>query len=241
MRFHALATDYDGTLAYDGRVDGPTLAALERLRATGRKLILVTGRELPELIICMPQLELFDLVVAENGALLYRPSDKETRTLAKPPPESFVAELRRRGIRRVSVGKVIVATWVPHETTVLQVIRDQGLDLQVIFNKDAVMVLPAGVNKATGLIAALADLGLSQHETVAIGDAENDLSFLAICACAVGVANALPSVKERVDWVTTGERGAGTMPEARGGWPKSILGHRLSAFSRPARQRGLTV
>ena len=211
MRFHALATDYDGTLAYDGRVDGPTLAALERLRATGRKLLLVTGRELSQLIDCMPQLDLFDLVVAENGALLYRPSDKETRTLAPAPPESFVAELRRRGIDQVSVGEAIVATWLPHETTVREVIRDQGLDLQVILNKDAVMVLPVGVNKATGLIAALADLGLSLHETVAIGDAENDQSFLAICACSVGVANALDSVKERVDWVTTGDRGAGVV------------------------------
>ena len=211
MRFHVLATDYDGTLSHDGRVDEPTLAALERLRATGRKLILVTGRELPELLVCMPQLELFDLVVAENGALLYRPSDKETWTLAKPPPRSFVAELLRRGIHQVSVGKAIVATWLTHETTVREVIRDQGLDLQVILNKDAVMVLPVGVNKATGLIAALADLGLSLHETVAIGDAENDQSFLAICACSVGVANALDSIKERVDWVTTEERGAGVV------------------------------
>ena len=73
------------------------------------------------------------------------------------------------------------------------------------------MVLPVGVNKATGLIAALADLGLSLHETVAIGDAENDQSFLAICACSVGVANALDSIKERVDWVTTEERGAGVV------------------------------
>jgi len=209
MRFHVLATDYDGTLAHDGVVRESTLVALARLRETGRKLILVSGRELPDLERTFAHLELFDLAVLENGALLYRPSDKESKTFGDPPPEAFVEELKRRGVHEISVGQVIVATWEPYATTILEVIHDLGLDLQVIFNKDAVMVLPAGVNKATGLTAALAHLGRSLHETVGVGDAENDLSFLAVCACAVAVANALPSVKERANWVTPGDRGTG--------------------------------
>jgi HAD superfamily hydrolase (TIGR01484 family) len=209
MRFHALATDYDGTLAHDGKVDAPTLAALERLRATGRKLILVSGRELPELERTFSHLDLFDLAVLENGALLYRPSDEEQKTLAARPPESFVRELKRRGVNEVSVGKAIVATWRPYEATVRQTIHDLGLDLQVIANKDAVMVLPTGANKATGLLVALDRLGISHDRTVGVGDAENDQSFLAICACSVAVANALPEVKERVTWVTDAGHGAG--------------------------------
>ena len=63
-----------------------------------------------------------------------------------------------------------------------------------MFNKDAVMVLPAGVNKATGLDYALRKLGLSFHETVGIGDAENDHAFLQRCECAVAVSNAVPSI-----------------------------------------------
>lgn len=50
MRYVALATDYDGTLAHHGVVDGPTLEALRRLKESGRRLVLVTGRELPELL-----------------------------------------------------------------------------------------------------------------------------------------------------------------------------------------------
>ena len=46
MHYLALASDYDGTLATDGRVDNATIAALERLRDSGRRLLLVTGREL---------------------------------------------------------------------------------------------------------------------------------------------------------------------------------------------------
>jgi hypothetical protein len=66
-----------------------------------------------------------------------------------------VTELQRRGVHPIDVGGCIVATWRPHEVEVLDVIRSQGLELQVVFNKDAVMILPSGVNKGTGLRAAL--------------------------------------------------------------------------------------
>src|SRR5581483_2980774 len=148
MRYYALATDYDGTLASQGRVDDATLAALERLKRSGRKLIMVTGR-------------------------------------------------------------VLVATHEPHETTVLDVIRELGIELQVIFNKGAVMVLPSGINKATGLRVALDELALSSHNVVAVGDAENDHAFLSYCEAGIAVANALPAVKEGADWVTQGSHGAG--------------------------------
>src|SRR5947209_7150840 len=158
-----------------------------RNAATWRKLILVTGREMDDLKRAFSELHLFDWVVAENGAQIYRPSNQESTVLAEPPPPRFVEALERRGVAPLSVGKAIVATWHPYETTVLEVIRDLGLELQVIFNKDAVMVLPASVNKASGLQAALKELQLSPHEVVGVGDAENDHAFLALCECAVAV------------------------------------------------------
>jgi energy-coupling factor transporter ATP-binding protein EcfA2 len=109
----------------------------------------------------------------------------------------------------VSEGRVIIATWEPHETTVLETIRDLGLELQVIFNKGAVMVLPAGVNKATGLACALERLRLSPHNAVGIGDAENDHALLRSCECGAAVANALPTLKDAADIVTAGDHGAG--------------------------------
>jgi len=207
MRYLALATDYDGTLAHDGRVDGPTLAGLERLLASGRRLIMVTGRELDDLAATFDHLDLFERVVAENGAILYHPAAKSQRVLAPAPPDEFVRALRLRGVP-LSAGRTIVATWKPHETAVLETIRDLGLDSQVIFNKDAVMVLPAGVTKASGLEAALDDLGLSRHDVVGIGDAENDHAFLRICECAVAVANALPALKQLADFTTRADHGA---------------------------------
>src|SRR5438270_13847893 len=115
MRYLALVCDYDGTLALDGRVNEPTLAALERLLASGRKLVLVTGRELPELFKIFPHLELFERVVAENGAMLYRPACCEEKVLAAPPPEAFVKALRSAGIAPIPVGRVVVATWRPDD------------------------------------------------------------------------------------------------------------------------------
>ncbi len=209
MRYMALATDYDGTIALHGRVDDDTVDALQRVRASGRHLILVTGRELDDLVHVFPNVDLFDRIVAENGALLYEPGTRARHALGEPPPPEFVEELTRRGVSPLSVGEVIVATWQPHETTVFEVIRDLAIELQVVFNKGAVMVLPTGTNKATGLRAALDDLGLSVRNTVGIGDAENDQAFLAACECGVAVANALDSVKARVDFTTTGDHGAG--------------------------------
>ena len=210
MRYHALACDYDGTIAWDGAVSDSTILALEEIRKSGRKLILVTGRELDDLIKVFPRLDLFDRVVAENGALLYRPATREERPLAERPPDEFWQQLIKRGAERVSVGRVIVATWRPHETTAVELIRDLGLELQVIFNKGAVMILPSGVNKATGLTVALEELHLSPHNVVGVGDAENDHAFLALSECSVAVENALDTLKQRVDWVTTKGHGDGT-------------------------------
>jgi hydroxymethylpyrimidine pyrophosphatase-like HAD family hydrolase len=209
MRYLVLACDYDGTLASDGVVHEETLAALQRLRDSGRKLILVTGRELENLLEVFRAIELFDRVVAENGGLLYRPANREHKTLGEAPPAEFVEALRARGVSPLSVGHCIVSTWEPHEGAVLETIRDLGLELQVIFNKGAVMVLPSGTNKATGLEAALLELGLSPHNCVGVGDAENDHALIRLCECGVAVANALPLVQERADWVTPGRNGDG--------------------------------
>src|SRR5688572_7540739 len=77
VRLLALACDYDGTIAHHGVVDEATIAALERVVAAGRHLVLVTGRQLEDLQRIFPRLDMFERVVAENGAVLYRPSTRE--------------------------------------------------------------------------------------------------------------------------------------------------------------------
>jgi HAD superfamily hydrolase (TIGR01484 family) len=209
MRYRALATDYDGTIAHHGTVTAETAASLDALRHSGRKLLLVTGRELPDLQRVCPMLDLFDRCVVENGAVIYTPSTGHVRVLCEPPPKVLIDTLQARGVTPISVGHVIVATWEPHEKTVLEVIHDLGLELQVIFNKGAVMILPSGVNKASGLHEALNGLCLSSHNVVGVGDAENDHALLSLSECGVAVANAVPLLKQRADIVTNGRAGEG--------------------------------
>jgi len=209
VRYLAVATDYDGTLAEQGTVRPETVAAVERLRKSGRRVVLVTGRELRDLQTVFDRFDLFDLVVAENGALLYRPQTREEKCVAEPPPPALAERLRQRGATPLHTGRVIVATREPYEVAAVEVVRELGLEWQVIFNKGAVMLLPSGVNKQTGLTLALEELCLSMRNTVAVGDAENDHAMLAASECGVAVANALDSLKERADLVTRGARGAG--------------------------------
>jgi HAD superfamily hydrolase (TIGR01484 family) len=209
MRYHVLATDYDGTLAHNGTVSPSSVDALKRLLASGRQLVLVTGRELPELKEVFPEINLFRWVVAENGGLLYEPASTKEHRLGESPSEKLVSLLKTRGVSPISVGQSIIATWSPFEQVVLDSIRELGLELQVIFNKGAVMVLPAGVNKASGLEQALREMKLSRHNTVGVGDAENDHSFLQIVEYSAAVSNALPSLREAVDLVLPHSHGQG--------------------------------
>jgi phosphoglycolate phosphatase (TIGR01487 family) len=209
MKFKALATDYDGTIAHHGQVDAATMDALQRLRDAGLKVILVTGREITDLYNVFPEPRLFDLIVGENGALLHDPLSGADTLLAERPPAQFADALRRRGVKDLSVGKVIVATLESSVSIVQNVIAEMNLSLEIILNKGSVMILPRGVHKAFGLTAALRQLQIDPKDVAAVGDAENDHPLLQMCGFGVAVANALPELKQRADWVTENGHGAG--------------------------------
>lgn len=209
LQILAIASDYDGTIADDGVTAASTIAALARFKASGRKLILVTGRHLGELKEALPELGLFDIAVIENGGVLYFPQTDTTRALAASPPHAFVERLLQYDLPEFAVGQTVVATKADQYDIVREAIDALGLDLEIILNTDALMVLPAGTNKASGLKAALAELALPAASVAAIGDAENDVVFLKHCGYAVAVANALPEVMAIAARVTKGTRGAG--------------------------------
>jgi hydroxymethylpyrimidine pyrophosphatase-like HAD family hydrolase len=210
MRYLALALDYDGTIASDGVVANETIAALKRVRTSGRRVILNTGRQLDDLGRVFPHVDALDLVVAENGAIVFDPSTGHIDVRGTPPPPAFLAMLHARDVP-VSIGRVIVATERRYEAVVRDAMREHGEALHVVLNKGSLMILPAGVDKGSGLLAALAMLRVSPEQTVGIGDAENDEPFLRVCGCSVVVANALPELKERVDRVTTSAYGDGVI------------------------------
>src|SRR5689334_20243577 len=202
VNVHVLACDYDGTLADHGRCSPEIQQALARVRESGRKVLLVTGRMLPDLrSVCADVENMFDAVVAENGALLYFPDTREARLLGDAPESALLEELRRRGVP-FDVGAAILATTEAYAEAALAAIRDTGVERTLVFNKGALMLLPGGVTKGTGLDAALTMLALSPHNMVGVGDAENDHAFLAMSECAVAVSDAIPALRERADYVT---------------------------------------
>ena len=203
------ATDYDGTLAKSGRVRDQTIAGLRQLKSIGWRLLLITGRELRELKMVFPGLGEFDLAVVENGACLYDPRSDSVTPLGPAPPEALVDRLRAEGVARMSVGRGIIALWEPQLAAASRAIEGLAAPWRIVRNKRAVMLLPVGVDKATGFAEALRHLGVEPAGAVGIGDAENDLAFLRACGFSAAVANALPEVASAVDYHCEGERGAG--------------------------------
>lgn len=215
MRYRALACDYDGTLATEGRVPSPVIDALRELRRSGRQLLLVTGRTQDDLLARFPAADLFARIVLENGAVVFHPETGAVDVLASPPPEAFVRRLKERGVAPLSTGRVVVATREPHGRAAAEAIRELGLDLHLEFNKGSVMALPSGLTKATGLDAALREILVPAPQVVGVGDAENDRPFLERCGLAVAVANALPAIREMADRVTRSPEGAGVVELVR--------------------------
>jgi len=206
IRFQALALDYDGTLASHDHLTDPTVAALERARRTGLQLILVTGRTFFELTRVCRRLDLFDVVVAENGAVLHYPAEDAIRDEGPAPPPRLIAALDRHAIP-FQVGRVIVATGHSYEAQVRRLMAEVGVERELVRNRAALMLLPRGVSKGSGVRHALQRLGLSFHDVLAIGDAENDLEMFATCGFAACPGNAVAEVARVADWVFAGEGG----------------------------------
>jgi hydroxymethylpyrimidine pyrophosphatase-like HAD family hydrolase len=205
MRYVAVAAGFDGTLAKDGRCDPRCVAALRKLSSSGRKLILVTARELRELLEIFPEARIFDYVIAENGAVMHRPAERVSSILAEAPSETLLRELRMRGVAPLAVGSSIIKTSRENEPLVAEALHRLRLDHQLIANDSTLIVLPAHVDKASGVAAALRELELSAHNLIAIGDAPNDLALFALAEHSVAVQNAHPSLRAVAGWVAQGE------------------------------------
>jgi len=63
-------------------------------------------------------------------------------------------------------------------------------------------VLPASINKGKGLLDTCHVLGILPEDTVAFGDAENDIPMLKAAGVGVAMGNAAPNVKAIADAVT---------------------------------------
>ena len=208
-RMKVLASDYDDTLATEGRISKAAMAALEQFRAEGNQVILVTGRILEDFYQVCPEVRVFDWIVAENGALLHHVHTQKTELLCDPISKREEQRLRATGIQDLESGHVILSTSRHHLEKIDDWRVSVASQVQVILNRQSVMILPFGVDKLTGLTHALRQIHYPITEVVGFGDAENDLSFLSHCKERVAVQNAIESVKKIATYVTQAQAGDG--------------------------------
>lgn len=231
MKFAALALDYDGTIAVDGVFDPDVRAAVADARRRGIVVILVTGRRLPDLHRVAGDLGCFDVVVAENGAVLEFPSSGRHVRIGHLPSPDFLKELRRRDIPFVA-GEAVIEADARWAGPILETIRALEQPLILAFNRGRLMVLPQAVAKSTGLRQALQALRISIHNTVGIGDAENDHDLLDACEVGVAVEWGSAALRAVADEVI---RGAG--PGAVANYIRRLLQQPRLAASQMGRRR----
>lgn len=206
MKLSAFALDYDGTVAQHGVFDPDVRRAIGEVRRRGIAVALVTGRRLADLRRVAGDLGCFDVIVAENGAVIEFPSSGRHTVLTHPAPPAFLEALRRRGVA-FDVGEAVVEADASAAPLMLDAIRSLELPSTLAFNRGRAMVLPPAVAKSTGLRQALHALRISLHNTVAVGDAENDHDLLDACEAGAAVEWGSPALCAVADEVIRGSPG----------------------------------
>jgi hydroxymethylpyrimidine pyrophosphatase-like HAD family hydrolase len=230
MKLAAIALDYDGTLTQTDRLSPAVVDAIGSARCKGIKVVLVTGRRLTHLA-ADTELALFDAVVAENGAVLTFPPTGRHVRIAPPVAPSFVAELTRRRLPFVS-GECVIETDAAVAPGILAALRAGEQPHILAFNRGRLMVLPPGTAKSVGLRQALFELRTSMHNTIGIGDAENDHDLLDGCELGVAVGWGSAALRAVADEVIDGDG-----PDAVAAYLQRIIAIPRLAVGRAGRHR----
>jgi hydroxymethylpyrimidine pyrophosphatase-like HAD family hydrolase len=189
--------------------------AVGHLRVHGVAVVLVTGRRLADLKSVAGDLECFNAVVAENGAVLYFPDSQRHTVVGHAPPSRFIEGVRQLGID-FAVGESIVETDAIHALGLVQLIHTLELPLMLAFNRGRLMIVPPGVSKSVGLSRVLSTMRLSVHNAIGIGDAENDHDLLDACEVGVAVEWGSLALRSIADEIIPGNGPHAVAPYLRG-------------------------
>lgn len=202
MHISVIAVDFDGTVSQGDQLAPEAGRTLRRWRKAGRVAVLVSGRPFDFLRALQKREQAFDLIVAENGAVLYDPHRDEMRLPFGQVPSELMDTLAELDVP-LWRGTAIAGTRLPYDDAVWVASRELDLPVHVETNRNEVMLLPPGASKGAGLRHLLRREGLSPRNVLAFGDAENDHSLLQVAEVKVAVANAVEGLQAIADHVTS--------------------------------------
>jgi len=111
--------------------------------ASGRQLILLSRRPVERIEERLPA-DLFAVVVAEYGAVLYWPATGQARRLAEPLPPELTEHPALRNAEPRAVGDVVFTVGANHENALRTALEDVGAEVKVIADKDLLVAAPPG-------------------------------------------------------------------------------------------------
>lgn len=238
-RFRLVVSDVEGcVIPGDGRPWPLNLLARLAARVAdgeagrGPRLTLCSGRPAQFVEAVCQALGVRLPAVCENGAVVLYPEGGTVRRLYTPEQARLMERVRRVCLRaygdagavRVPPGRELGVALVPVpgvgpglvqlREDVEARLRRAGVPLAELFvtvSGGAVDITPRGVDKASGVRALLAELGIAPEEVFAIGDGGNDLPLLRLAGGSGAPANARPEVRAAVDRVASQPHTAGVL------------------------------
>ena len=221
-----LVLDIDGTLTrpdtwgIDPRVFDP-------LRAWNAPILIATGKAFPYPVALCHFAGVPELVVAENGGVVYTGEDVYVTT-SRDRPDAVVEAYIEAGY---DLG------WGPEDTinrwreTEVAIARDQPREpLETIAAKYGLEVVDTGYayhvkdpkqKKGVGVETLARHVGVDLETAVAVGDSENDVSTFEVVGRSFAVANADDAAKGAADEVLDGAHADGTLAVLERLWDES--------------------
>lgn len=223
MKIDIIVTDYDRTIADENNNFMIDKRLKEFLIKLPKKKILATGRRLSD-IPDKDVLKIFDVLVLENGTILFSENKKEIL----PDNNWFVMRekiinlLNKNGISFV-LGDVIIYSDLKNYYYIEKIIKENNFlnYVNIEFNKDSFMIMPYGWNKGKGVKIAIERIG--NGKIIAIGDEVNDISLFEIADFKIAVNNAVLELKRKADIVCNKNNGEGVLEVLMSIWKEEFL------------------
>ena len=214
-----LVFDLDSTLAPLGKGIGEKeLELFQKIEENGVRIAICSGKTCDYLCGFMRQVGLKNpILIGENGAVIRYGVDLPPRYHHKIPflEEIVMALAEIKGILQErfpyiwfqpnKIGVTPFPTSVEEFEeiqTILNTWREGKEGIQIFRHVDSFDIVPAGIDKATGIRHVLEDLGVATEEMIAIGDGVNDYCMFEMAGFAVGV-NVKEAFRVNINFRTT--------------------------------------